>query len=62
MGEKPLAAIEIREFAGLFSNIDPHDLQAGQAQVQTNLMCVRAGELVIRRGMRELVFDVENTA
>lgn len=48
---------EISRFQGLFSNVDPHDLQPGQAQVQVNAISDKAGELVTRNGLVELLFD-----
>ncbi len=48
---------EISRFQGLASNVDPHDLQPGQAQVQVNAVSDKAGELVTRNGLVELQFD-----
>ena len=60
MGEKPQTEVAIRDFAGMVSNTDPRDLQPGQSQVQINATTRRKGELVIRRGYREIAFDVED--
>ncbi len=60
MGEDPEAKVAIRAFTGMVSNADDHDLQPGESTVQVNVTsALRAGELNLRRGLRELVFDPE---
>ena len=49
--------LEFQIFAGMFSNIDPHDLEPGQAQDQVNVWSPRAGELHVRPGIREMTYD-----
>jgi hypothetical protein len=49
---------EMSRFQGLFSNVDPHDLQPGQAMVQVNAISDKAGELMTRDGLIELQFDL----
>jgi hypothetical protein len=46
-------------FVGMFSSMDPHDLEPGQAELQVNLWSPRQGELASRPGVRECVGDVE---
>ncbi len=59
MGVKADSAVSMAQFSGMFSNIDPVDLQPGQSEVQVNVMILRPGELTVRRGLRELTFDVD---
>lgn len=51
--------VETKVFSGLVSGMDSHDLQPGQALVQVNVLSIRPGELIIRRGLREALFDAE---
>lgn len=46
-------------FVGMVSNMDPHDLRAGQAELQVNLWSPRPGELASRPGLRECASDTE---
>lgn len=48
-----------RVFVGLWSNLDPHDLQAGQATIMVNCWSPRPGELAVRPGLREMEYDTE---
>ncbi len=57
--DKPLSTVQTKVFLGLASGMDAHDLQPGQALTQVNVMSIRAGELTLRRGYRELTYDVE---
>ena len=59
MAEKALTQVETKVFSGLNSGMDSHDLEPGQALVQVNVLSIRPGELIIRRGMREALFDAE---
>jgi hypothetical protein len=61
MGIKADTQIEMRDILGLVSNRDPHDLRPGQAEEQVNIMILRPGEMMIRRGLKELVFDTDDT-
>lgn len=49
--------MEIRAFQGMSSNTDPHDLRPGQSAKQVNVAAVKLGELNVRRGLKELVYD-----
>lgn len=55
--EQPPAQVDIRTFPGLNLEADPHDLQAGQAQEQTNCTSEDAGALKSRLGYRVVTFD-----
>ena len=48
---------EFQVFLGMFSNVDPHDLEPGQAQLQVNVWSPREGELLTRGGLREMTYD-----
>ncbi len=61
MGIKADASLEMRDILGLVSNRDPHDLKPGQAEEQVNVMVLRPGEMMVRRGLRELQFDSDDT-
>lgn len=50
-------AVVMRDFPGLATNIDPHDLTPGSAQVQVNVTSNRPGELRTREGWRRVKFD-----
>ena len=54
--------MEIREWAGLITNCDPHDLPVGAARVQNNLMCITPGVLEPRKGLREYTFPASTYA
>lgn len=45
------------DFEGWITNQDPDDLPDGAAVAQTNIACIRQGELVTRGGLRTIVFD-----
>lgn len=45
---------EARQWPGLLTDPDPHDLPPGGAQVQTNWASLRPGRLDGRAGMREV--------
>ncbi len=49
--------VEIRDFSGFVTAMDPHDLAPGQSQEQVNATSVRPGELRVRGGFRVLRFD-----
>ena len=57
MGQPAKQAVELRRFTGMTSNADPHDIGGDRAVVQVNLMSQKPGELIVRRGLRELKFD-----
>lgn len=45
--------IVIEKWSGLITNASPYALPGGAAQVQTNLQCLRPGELRGRAGMTQ---------
>jgi hypothetical protein len=53
------ATVELRDFHGLITNADRYDLPEGAGQVQINLCSIILGELQVRQGIRELVFEGE---
>ena len=57
MGQPAKTQVQIRDFQGMASNFDPHDVQPGAAVLQVNVMTLRRGELMTRRGLKELVFE-----
>lgn len=61
MGLDPESAVQMRQFLGMASNVDPRDLKPGVSQVQINVAVIRPGELVVRRGLRELTFDSDDS-
>jgi hypothetical protein len=60
VGIKPESEVRVDMFGGMVSNKNPRDLKPGQAAIQINVTAVRHGELQVRRGLRELQFDVED--
>ena len=58
--EKAPVTVRTETFMGLASGMDAHDLQPGQATIQLNVRCIRAGELTLRGGLQELVFDEDS--
>jgi hypothetical protein len=54
---QPLARQQAREFPGMISNIDPHDLVAGAMAFQENLLPRRPGTLETRGPLRILRFE-----
>ena len=55
--DKPLAMLPIRDFRGIMSNVDPHDLPPGAAVSQVNLVVIKVGEMRVRGGYRVVTFD-----
>lgn len=59
---KPAKPVAVSiDFPGLVTNVDPRDLPAGAAEDQVNITCVQVGELRVRLGMRETLFDSDTT-
>lgn len=54
-----IAVAKIREFKGLVTNADPHDLPPGAAQVMDNITTLIAGQLTARKGHAETTFANE---
>lgn len=57
MARPPKVSITIADFQGLLDNADPRDTPPGAAQVQTNLTCLRSGELQVRLGFSVVTFE-----
>lgn len=54
-----LGVARIREFRGLVTNADPHDLPPGAAQVMDNITTLVPGQLTVRKGHAETTFANE---
>lgn len=50
-------SVEIRDFQGMVTGVDLLDIPAGAATEQVNCICIKPGELRVRRGLRPAVFD-----
>lgn len=57
MGEPAKTEVSIKDFRGMGSNYDPKDLPPGVSQLQINVNGYQRGELVVRRGLREVTFE-----
>jgi hypothetical protein len=57
MGVRAEDRAELKDFRGLVANIDPDDLQPGDAEVQTNLLSARPASLEVRPGFRFVTFE-----
>ena len=57
MSDRPRKSVEIREFPGLVSNLDPNDIPPGYGTVQTNVTCVVEAEMNTRGGYRVVSFE-----
>jgi len=57
MKQEPKARLQMRDFPGQQSNLDPLDVEPGGAVEQVNLKCVRTGELRVRGGLRQVTFE-----
>jgi hypothetical protein len=51
------SVVELRDFVGLIDNVDPRDIPPGAADDQVNAACLVMGELTVRAGYREVLFD-----
>jgi hypothetical protein len=51
------SSVEIQNFTGLLTNVDPHDPHEGATLEQVNVTCVDTGALTCRLGMREVTWD-----
>lgn len=58
MGEPPKVEVSVKDFRGMGSNYDPKDLPPGLSKIQINVNGYRRGELQVRRGLREVTFEV----
>jgi hypothetical protein len=61
MGEAFKGSVDYVEFVGMASNVDPHDIPAGAAQIQVNMNIVTQGLLRLRGGLREVAFEEEDS-
>lgn len=59
MGQPARQAVEIRDFPGLATEPDALDIPPGAAIVQSNMQCVREGQLSSRPGLRPVSFEEE---
>ncbi len=50
-------SVQIRDFSGLVTKIDPDDVDPGAAVEQTNARSHHPGELRVRAGVRQLSFE-----
>ncbi len=53
------ATVEIRDFPGLVTFVDPTDTRPGAARVQVNLTSVPIGQLTQRPGLVRVSFESE---
>jgi hypothetical protein len=51
---------EAQDFPGMLSNVDPRDIPAGAAEEQVNICSIVQGELRVRLGIREVVFEASS--
>lgn len=51
------ARVEIKDFQGMATDIDPHDAPSGLAVVQVNLEGMKRGQAESRRGYRKVRFE-----
>lgn len=61
MGDPARQAVEIRDFQGMASNVDPTDFKPGFSSVQINVDGRTRGVLEVRRGLKVIVFDDEDS-
>lgn len=57
MAERPTSQVRITVFQGLVRNMDPNDLQSGQATEQKNFECRIPGQLTSRKGLQVVSFE-----
>jgi hypothetical protein len=57
MGQPARNTVQISDFPGLITNVDHHDLPDGAADIQTNVVCQSVGQIVTRKGYREVSFE-----
>lgn len=55
--KRPDDRVVVRDFPGIDTSADPHDIEAGAATRQTNLVATRPGELRLRGGLRIVRFE-----
>lgn len=57
MADEPKTKVEFKQFSGMTSNVNPHLVEPGAMIEQVNCRSQRIGELVVRKGLREVTFD-----
>lgn len=57
MAEQAKPSVWGIDFVGIVINIDQRDIPPGAAEDQLNLTCIELGEMSVRRGMQEIIFD-----
>lgn len=55
--KRPKASVNIPDFPGLITNVDPRDTPPGAAEVQVNICCIRQSVLIVRGGLRQVTFE-----
>lgn len=57
MPDAPKVSEKRADWQGQVSNADPHDLPLGANVEQVNISNIKAGQLTVRDGFREVEFD-----
>jgi hypothetical protein len=57
MAEHALDGVELRDFPGMINNADRLDMPPGAAELQLNACSLKAGELTVRQGWRQVTFE-----
>lgn len=57
MGLEPLSQQSAKQFRGLITNADPHDIGVAASQDQTNMQCLVSGQIQCRGGNRPVIFQ-----
>ena len=61
MAKAARSEIVFRDFRGMASNVDPTDIQPGYSRIQINVDGRTRGELEVRRGLKAILFDEEDS-
>jgi hypothetical protein len=54
---RPPPSVELKDFPGLVTKADPDDEAPGAARVQTNVTSQTPGQLRVRGGLRQVLFE-----
>ena len=57
MAERPKARVEMVDFPGIVTAVDPRDMPPGAALEQVNMQSSKIGQLETRPGFRPVTFD-----
>lgn len=57
MGQESRIGVDLREFPGLMTQVEPHDTPPGAASEQVNAQSARDGSLVVRGGVKAVTFE-----